>query len=295
MFGTGELASSSSESTRPSWTYSSCTVGTYCRQMGSWGDSIKSTIAWEIRNSKFSTACFRRSISATCSAPNRSARASRDAILRLRSRSCQVSIREILAVDHQIVTGRVVLRDGRGPGVAAVFVKGPRRRVVGSRAGFRHDQSPARRPQAVLHFRQKLRADPLAVARGIHDEPVQVGGPLGPGRRTPANAAGQRVAPLLEGAEPAVIVLAGQGLVQHLDGGLDLGRPEHPGRPDERLNPPAVRAIDGAQRAAHARPSPPGRRGAPPRRSAAPARGTPTPRPAPSATARRRRSGRGWG
>ena len=53
----------SSESTMPSTTSSSSTVGTYCRQIGSSGDLIKSTIAGEIRNSKLSAAMRSRSSS----------------------------------------------------------------------------------------------------------------------------------------------------------------------------------------------------------------------------------------
>src|ERR687890_64787 len=54
MLGTGLSASSLSESTIPSTTSSSSTEGTYCRQIGSSGDLMRSTMAGEIRNSKLS-------------------------------------------------------------------------------------------------------------------------------------------------------------------------------------------------------------------------------------------------
>src|SRR5947207_15124392 len=68
MFGTGEWASSASESTSPSCTSSSWRSGTYCRQIGSPGDLIRSTMAGAMRNSKFRAACRRRSRSGKCSA-----------------------------------------------------------------------------------------------------------------------------------------------------------------------------------------------------------------------------------
>src|SRR6266850_4545294 len=108
---------------------------------------MRSTIAGEIRNSKFSAAWRSRSMSPTCSGPNRAASASSDAMLFLRSSSCQVSIREILGVDHQVVTGCVVPRDGCGSGVAAVLIEGPCGRVIGSRAGLDDDKPLAVGPQ----------------------------------------------------------------------------------------------------------------------------------------------------
>src|SRR6267154_1785535 len=159
MLGDGEVASSSGESTMPSRISSSCTVGTYWRQIGSPGDLIKSTMAGEMRNSKFSAACRSRATSPTCSGPNRAASASRDAMLFLRRSSCQLSIREILGVDHQIVTGRVVPRDGCGPGIAAVLVETPSGRVVGTRARFDHDEPLAFRPQPGLDLHEQLRSN----------------------------------------------------------------------------------------------------------------------------------------
>src|SRR5260370_7301578 len=143
MLGTGECSSSASESTMPSCTSSSCTVGTYWRQIGSSGAWIRSTIAGEIRNSKFSAACCSFAISGKCSGPNRAASCSSDVRLRLRSSSCQVSIRQILEIDHQVVTGRVVAREGGGPGVAAAFVKAARRLVGRAPGRFDHDEAAA--------------------------------------------------------------------------------------------------------------------------------------------------------
>src|SRR5215212_7935546 len=93
MLGTGLSASSLSESTMPSRMSSSSTVGTYCRQIGSSGDLIRSTMAGEIRNSKFSAACRRRSRSGKCSGPNLAASTSRDLIELVLRTSCQVSMR----------------------------------------------------------------------------------------------------------------------------------------------------------------------------------------------------------
>src|SRR5689334_21150623 len=148
MLGTGECASSSSESTIPSCTSSSCTLGTYWRQMGSSGDLIRSTIAGEIRNSKFSAACLRRSSSGKCSAPKRAASTSRDAMLFLRSSSCQDSMCQVLEIDHQVIPGRIVLRDYRGPVVPAGLVKPTRRRVVRARRRLHNDK-----PTAISHQR----------------------------------------------------------------------------------------------------------------------------------------------
>src|SRR5258705_9100887 len=189
MFGTGELASSSSESTSPSRISSSWTVGTYWRQIGSPGVLIRSTMAGEMRNSKFSAARRRRSISATCSGPNRSASASSDAMLFLRSSSCQLSIRQILGVDHQVVTGRVVPRDGCGSGVAAVLVKGPRGGVVGAGAGLDDDEPLAQGPEPLLDLRQQLRPDAGALPRLVDHDPVEILRPCGSRRWAPARVA----------------------------------------------------------------------------------------------------------
>src|SRR6267154_3930448 len=174
MLGTGEFASSASESTRPSWTSSSWTVGTYCRQIGSPGDLIRSTMAGEMRNSKFSAAWRKRAMSPTCSAPNRAANASSEAMLFLRSSSCQVSSSQILGIDHQIVTGRVVLRNGCGSGVAARFIEAPRRRVVGARAGLDDYEPSAVCRQPALDLTEQLRSDSTALASPIHDNPIQI-------------------------------------------------------------------------------------------------------------------------
>ena len=67
-------------------------MGTYCRQIGSLGDLIRSTIAGEIRNSKLSAARRSRSSSGKFSGPNRSARVSSEAIEFFLRTSCQVSM-----------------------------------------------------------------------------------------------------------------------------------------------------------------------------------------------------------
>src|SRR6266567_2367753 len=156
MFGTGECASSASESTSPSCTSSSCRSGTYWRQMGS-------TIAGEIRNSKLSAAWRSRSKSGKCSAPNFAASASSDAMLCLRSSSCQNAMRQILEVDHQVVAGGVVAREPGRLSVAAPLVKRARGGVFGARRRLDDDQSSLVGRQLVLDRPQQAGADPLAL------------------------------------------------------------------------------------------------------------------------------------
>src|SRR6266849_519526 len=240
MLGTGEFASSSSESTSPSWTSSSCTVGTYCRQMGSPGDLIRSTIAAEMRNSKFSAAWRRCAISPTCSGPKRAARASSDAMLFLRSSSCQVSSSQLLGVDHQIVTGRVVPRDGRGPGVAARFVKAAGRSVIGPRGRFDDNQPAAVGHQPAFHFVEQLRPHAGALLLAIDCDPVEIVRRRGARRRPPARVADQLI--VCECADELIVVVARQALVEQLDRGGDLFLAEETGRPRELLKPCAVRA-----------------------------------------------------
>src|SRR5213596_2796137 len=154
MFGTGELASSANESTSPSCTSSSCRSGTYCRQMGSPGALMRSTMAGEIRNSKFSAACRSRSRSGKCSAPNLATSASSEAMLCLRSSCCQDSMRQILEIDHQVVAGGVV---------------GARRRLDDDEASVVHRQF-------VLDGVEQLRSDALTLTGRIDDDPVEIEG-----------------------------------------------------------------------------------------------------------------------
>src|SRR3954470_4693800 len=145
MLGTGLSASSLSESTMPSRMSSSSTVGTYCRQIGSSGDLMRSTIAGEIRNSKFSAACLRRSRSGKCSGPNLAASASRDRSELVLRTSCHVSMTlpvlltesvKRLGVDHLIVPRRIEIGDaGRCP-IAARLVEGAGGRVVRAAGGL---------------------------------------------------------------------------------------------------------------------------------------------------------------
>src|SRR2546422_7873433 len=170
MFGTGEWASAASESTIPSRTSSSWRSGTYWRQMGSPGDLIRSTIAGEMRNSKFAAACRSRPRSGKCSAPNLATSASREAMLRLRRSSCHDSIRQILEIDHQVVAGRVVARHGGAPGVAAPLVERARRRVL-RQGGCLHDHEPsAVADQPMLDRLDQPGAHPAALPRRVHDE-----------------------------------------------------------------------------------------------------------------------------
>src|SRR6266404_1809571 len=245
MLGTGEFASSASESTRPSWTSSSWTVGTYCRQIGSPGDLIRSTIAGEMRNSKFSAAWRRCAMSPTCSAPKRAANASSEAMLFLRSSSCQVSSGQILGIDHQVVTGRVIPRDGRGPGVAACFVKPARRCVIGARAGLYDHQPSAVSRQPALHLAEQLRADSAALAGAVHDDPVQIARRHGARCRAPAGVANQLIG--FECTDELIVVVSRQALVEQLDRSGDLFLAEDARATRQLLKPCAVRVPDGAQ------------------------------------------------
>src|SRR5436309_299327 len=292
MLGTGEFASSASESTSPSWISNSCTVGTYCSQIGSPGDLMRSTIAGEMRNSKFSAACRRRAMSPTCSAPKRAANASSEAMPFLRSSSCQVSSSQILGIDHQVVTGRVVPRDGRGPGVAACFVKPARRCVIGARAGLDDYEPPAVSRQPALDLTEQLRSDSTALASPIYDNPIQIARRLCPWGRAPARVPNQLIA--LERADKLIVVISGQTVVEQLDRGGDLLLAEEARATRQLLKPCAVRAPDGAQRAAHARPSFPGPLAARSRRCGGSAPSSPIPRPSPCATGPPRRSDRDW-
>src|SRR5436305_7479511 len=223
MFGTGEWASSANESTRPSWTSSSCRSGTYCRQMGSPGDLMRSTIAGEIRNSKFSAACRSRSRSGKCSAPNLATRASSEAMPCLRSSCCQVSMRQVLEIDHQVVAGGVVAREPGRLGVAAPLVEGACGRVVGARRGLDDDQSSVVRRQLVLDRSQQLGADSFALSGRIHDDPVEIEGSDGTRGGAPAGVPDEVVARV--GAREAIVVITREGVVEQPDGkGNSVGR-----------------------------------------------------------------------
>src|ERR1043166_7267493 len=206
MLGTGEFASSASESTIPSCTSSSCTVGTYCRQIGSPGDLIRSTIAGEIRNSKFSAACLSAAMGPVCSSPKRAASASSDAMLFLRSSSCQVST-QLLGVDHQIVARRVVRWDGRSPGISASLIEPARRGIVGTRACLYHHQPCGVGHAALLDFPQELGPNPLPLPHTIHDDPIEIERTFGARRRAPARVADHLLA--VERAGELIVLIAG--------------------------------------------------------------------------------------
>src|SRR5690242_13204136 len=292
MFGTGESASSASESTRPSRTSSSWRSGTYCRQIGSPGARIKSTMAGEIRNSKFSAAWRRRSRSGKCAGPNLATSASSDAMLRLRSSSCQDSMGQVLEIDHQVVARGVVPREASRPGVAAPLVEGARGGVFGTGRGFDDDESSVIRRQLALNGLQQLRPDSLPLARRVHDDPVKIERARRTWGRSPTGVPRELVVRV--SAEEVVVVVPGEGLVEQVHGDGDFLRPEQAGGRREPLKRSALRAADGTERAAHAPPWRPAPRGAPPRRSGVPAPRNPSPPRAPCATGRRRRSGPDW-
>src|SRR3954469_13693205 len=148
MLGTGLSLSSLRESTIPSTTSSSSTLGTYCRHMGSSGERIRSTIAGLIRNSKFSAAWRSRSSSGKCSGPNLAASVSREEIEFFLRTSCQVSMDQPprsslvqrLHVHHLVVAGSVEIRDHRGLAVAPGLVKLTGGVIVGASGGLHDDQ-----------------------------------------------------------------------------------------------------------------------------------------------------------
>src|SRR6266540_4642204 len=287
MFGTGEWASSASESTRPSCTSSSCRSGTYCRQIGSPGDLMRSTIAGEIRNSKFSAARRSRSRSGKCSAPNLATSASSEAMLCLRSSCCQGAMRQILEINHQVVARGVVAGEPGRLGVAAPLVEGARGCVVGARRRLDDDQSSVVRGQFLLDRPQERRAHAGALPSGIDHDPVEIEGPGGTGCRAPAGVAHELSARVR--TEEAIVVVAREGIVEQLNGDGDFVRPEQAGGRREPLKRCALAVPDGTERAAHAPPWRPVPRGARPPRSGAPAPRSPSRRPSPSGRGRRRR------
>src|SRR5713101_2234557 len=308
MFGTGEWASSASESTKPSWTSSSWRSGTYCRQMGSPGVWMRSTMAGEMRNSKFSAACRRRARSGKCSGPNLATSASSEAMLRLRSSCCQDSMRQILEIDHQVVAGGVIAGDRRHPRVAASLIELARAGVVRAGRGLDDEEpsvvarellldrgqqlDPAREGQGVgtellTAVEQQLGPDALALACRVDDDPVEVIGAFGAGCRTPAGVADQLVGAIR--AQEAVVIVTRQAVVEQLRRDRDLRRPEQAGGRRELLKPCALRAADGTERGAHGQPWRPALRAARPRRYGAPARRNPSRPRAPCGTGRRRR------
>src|SRR5690349_5568423 len=177
---------------------------------------MRSTMAGEMRNSKFSAAWRSRSRSGKCSAPNRATSVSRDAMLRLRSSSCQDSMGQILEIDHQVVTGSVVAREPRRLGVAAPLVKGARGAVFGTGRGFDDDESSVIRRELALHGLQELRADSLPLAGRIDDDPVEIERARRTRGRSPTGVRHELVVRV--GAEEAVVVVPGERLVEQLHG-----------------------------------------------------------------------------
>src|SRR5688500_435947 len=248
MLGTGLSASSLSESTTPSTTSSSSTDGTYWRQIGSLGDLIRSAIAGEMRNSKFSAAIRSRSRSGKCSGPNRAASDSSELIEFLRSTSCQVSMmlpallgdlprNERLHVHDLVVARRIEVRDGGDAAISSCFIEGPGAGVLGPARGF-HDDQAGEAGEPALHFRHEPAADAGAVARGIDGKPVHVPGADGAGRGTPADPPGD--AALHFGDERGVRRIAAGGRVQHLEGHEHLVGAEQARGPGDPLHGGAV-------------------------------------------------------
>src|SRR5512147_829997 len=258
MLGTGLSASSLSESTIPSRISSSSTVGTYCRQIGSSGDLISSTIAGEIRNSKFSAAWRRRSRSGKCPGPNLAASASSDLIELVLRTSCQVSMTlpvllpesanqrlrvtaslarkarlERLRVDDLIVARGIEVGDPGHGAIAPRLVEAAGRRVLRPAGGLHDDQS-GDAGQAGFHGLEQGGADPAAVQQGVHRHPVEIVGAQRAGRGAPADPAGQ--AAVVLGAEGQVVGGAGHRPVEYLEGDRDLVRAEEADRTADLLD-----------------------------------------------------------
>src|SRR5215213_109356 len=241
MLGTGLSASSLSESTIPSTTSSSSTEGTYCRQIGSFGDLIRSTMAGEIRNSKFSAACRSRSSSGKFSGPNFWASASKEAIEFCLRTSCHVSAMEPSGFHkhHLIVARRIEVRDHRHGGIAPGLVKGPGAGVIGPARGL-DDDEPDETGEPPLHLRQKRRADAAALDAGIDRHPVQIVGAQGARRRTPADPAAQEPLALCPEDGVGVGGAPTHRLIEDFerDGDLVLTKQSH--RPGDGLDAPPV-------------------------------------------------------
>src|SRR5262245_5489255 len=122
---------------------------------------------------------------------------------------------------------------------------------------------------------------------GIDHDPVEITGGDGPRRWPPARIPDETIA--VERADELILLVPVQGFIQQLDRGRDLLLAEEAGGPRQLVKPSAVRAPDGAQRAAHARPSFPAPPAARSPRCGGSARRTPNPRPSPSGTDRRHR------
>src|SRR5688500_182640 len=261
MLGTGLSASSLSESKTPSTTSSSSTEGTYWRQIGSLGDLIRSTIAGEIRNSKFSAAIRRRSRSGKCSGPNFAARVSSELIEFFLRTSCQVSMmlpallrvmprNERLHVHDLVISRSVELRDGGDSAISSCFIEGARAGVFRPAGGL-HDDQAGEAGEAPLHLRHEPAADAAAMARGIDGKPVHVPGADGAGRGPPADPAGD--APRFLRDERGVRRVAAGGRVEHLEGHEHLVGAEEAAGARDRLDGRAVGGGGGTERDGGAR------------------------------------------
>src|SRR5689334_5901441 len=219
MLGTGLSASSFNESTIPSTTSSSATLGTYCVQIGSPGDLISSTMAGEIRNSKFSAACLRRSSSGKFSAPNLWASASSEAMEFFLRTSCQVSAMEPpvlpaypLHQDHLIIARCIEIRDGGYRRVAPSLVERAGCRVIGPSRCV-DDDEPGDSLQPSLHLLKKPSPDAGALHCGIDSHPVEIVGTQGAWSGSPAYP------PHQPGVELSAKHLVGVG--NRADGGVE--------------------------------------------------------------------------
>src|SRR3989441_1219834 len=160
--------------------------------------------AGEMRNSKSSAARRSRSRSGKCSGPKRATSASSDAMLRLRSSSCQDSIRQVLEVDHQVVAGCVVPRESSRRPVPSPLVEAAGREVLGAGRRLDDDQTAAIGQQLPFDGCEQLGPDALPLPGGLDDDPVQVVRAARPRRRTPAGVARELVSRVAAQEEVAV-------------------------------------------------------------------------------------------
>src|SRR3990172_1780382 len=255
MLGTGLFASSFRLSGTPSTTSNSCKSGTYCRQMGSPGALIRSTIAGEIRSSKFSIACCSRSRSGNCSGPNFSTSCWSEATLRSCRSFCQsamwsFSVRgnQPLGVHDQVVVRRVEVRNTRRCPVRQRLVERTRRTVIRSRRRFHHHEPAAGIHDRPLARRHQRAADPPAVGSGVHGDPVKVPGGLGAGRGAIAGEADELIR-LVERPERVVVLGGpGRGAVEHLQRDVHLRRAEHAGGAHDLGHAAAIARVGGPER-----------------------------------------------
>src|SRR3569623_3610089 len=228
MLGTGESASSSSESTTPSTISSSRTGGTYWFDFGSPTSLICSSAAGVMRTWNASNAGRSASTSIT-SWPNFSASFSRESTLPSRRTFCHSLMASLLAGANrqQLRENHPVIVHCIKPAHACTFHVSDARvevtrllvRCAGGR--FRHAQPRPAPLQERLH-RAHERAPVAATLRArIHGDPVQLVAAIRAGRRPPARIALARALGI-ENAHELIGLRRPHSLVEQLARDVDL-------------------------------------------------------------------------